>query len=74
LTIKTGTTEELIHSVLKYELDGAFVSSPGEHVELESKEVGAEELVLLRFPNHCGHLTPNRYVFHNFSLSLAFVK
>jgi len=47
LTIKTGTTEELIHSVLKYELDGAFVSSPGEHAELETIEVGVEELVLL---------------------------
>nr|WP_285852519.1 LysR family transcriptional regulator [Paenibacillus lactis] len=47
LVLRTGTTEELVQSVLKYELDGAFVSSPGEHPELETVEVGVEELVLL---------------------------
>ncbi|CAM3616195.1 MULTISPECIES: LysR family transcriptional regulator [Paenibacillus] len=65
LVLRTGTTEELVHSVLKYELDGAFVSSPGEHAELETVEVGAEELVLLsggqtdpiHRPEHLRHLT-----------------
>jgi DNA-binding transcriptional LysR family regulator len=47
LTLKTGTTEELIHSILKYELDGAFVAAPVEHTELDITEVGVEELVLI---------------------------
>ncbi|MFD1953112.1 LysR family transcriptional regulator [Paenibacillus thailandensis] len=47
LTLKTGTTEELVQSVLKYELDGAFVAAPVDHAELEIIEVGAEELVLI---------------------------
>ncbi|SDW07501.1 LysR family transcriptional regulator [Paenibacillus sp. CF384] len=47
LTLKTGTTEELIHFVLKYELDGAFVAAPVEHAELDITEVGVEELVLV---------------------------
>ncbi|OME75909.1 LysR family transcriptional regulator [Paenibacillus sp. FSL A5-0031] len=47
LTLKTGTTEELINSVLKYELDGAFVAAPVEHAELDTLEVGVEELVLI---------------------------
>lgn len=65
LILKTGTTDELIHSVLKYELDGAFVSSLGEHVELETVEVGTEELVLIsgrqttpiHHPEQLRHLT-----------------
>ncbi|UUZ85837.1 LysR family transcriptional regulator [Paenibacillus sp. P26] len=47
LTLKTGTTEELIHSILKYELDGAFVVAPVEHAELDITEVGIEELVFI---------------------------
>lgn len=47
LTLKTGTTEELIHFVLKYELDGAFVAAPFEHAELELTEVGIEELAFI---------------------------
>lgn len=47
LTLKTGTTEELIHSILKYELDGAFVAAPVEHAELDITEVGIEELVFI---------------------------
>lgn len=47
LSLKTGSTDELINLVLKYELDGAFVSAPVEHVELEITEVGIEELVLV---------------------------
>ncbi|BBI35584.1 HTH-type transcriptional regulator GltR [Cohnella abietis] len=47
LTIKTGTTDELTKLVLKFELDGAFVSAPIEHEELEATEIGYEELVLV---------------------------
>jgi LysR family transcriptional regulator, cell division regulator len=47
LTLKTGSTEENIHGVLQYELDGAFVAGPIEHPELIQKEVFEEELVLV---------------------------
>lgn len=50
---------------MKYELDGAFVSSLGEHVEFETVEVGTEELVLIsgrqttpiHHPEQLRHLT-----------------
>lgn len=54
LTLKTGTTEELIHFVLKYELDGAFVAAPVDHAELDVTEVGVEELAFIsggQFPS-----------------------
>lgn len=54
LALKTGTTEELIHLVLKYELDGAFVAAPVDHAELDITEVGVEELALIsgeQFPS-----------------------
>lgn len=47
LALKTGTSEELIHLVLKYELDGAFVAAPAQHPELDIIEVGVEELALI---------------------------
>ncbi|GGG58086.1 LysR family transcriptional regulator [Paenibacillus radicis (ex Gao et al. 2016)] len=47
LTLKTGTTDELTKLVLKFELDGAFVSAPIEHEELETTKIGDEELVLV---------------------------
>lgn len=54
LIVKTGTTEELINLVLKYELDGAFVAAPVEHAELDITEVGVEELAFIsggQFPS-----------------------
>ncbi|MCM3699475.1 LysR family transcriptional regulator [Paenibacillus macerans] len=54
LALKTGTTEELIHFVLKYELDGAFVAAPVDHAELEITEIGVEELAFIsggQFPS-----------------------
>ncbi|MEJ3721488.1 MULTISPECIES: LysR family transcriptional regulator [Paenibacillus] len=54
LALKTGTTEELIHLVLKYELDGAFVAAPVDHAELDITEVGVEELAFIsggQFPS-----------------------
>ncbi|MFB5676079.1 LysR family transcriptional regulator [Paenibacillus terreus] len=47
LALKTGTTEELIHLVLKYELDGAFVAAPVDHADLDISEVGIEELAFI---------------------------
>jgi DNA-binding transcriptional LysR family regulator len=47
LTLKTGSTEENIHGVLQYELDGAFVAGPVEHPDLIQKEVFEEKLVLV---------------------------
>jgi LysR family transcriptional regulator, cell division regulator len=47
LSLKTGSTDELVNLVLKYELDGAFVAAPVEHVDLDVTEVGIEELVLV---------------------------
>lgn len=52
LTIKTGSTEENIHGVLQYELDGAFVAGPITHPELIQKEVFEEELVLITDTKH----------------------
>lgn len=54
LSLKTGSTDELINLVLKYELDGAFVAAPVEHADLDVTEVGVEELVLVsggQFPS-----------------------
>lgn len=54
LALKTGTTEELIHLVLKYELDGAFVAAPVDHADLNISEVGIEELAFIsggQFPS-----------------------
>lgn len=47
LTLKTGPTEQNIQGVLQYELDGAFVAGPVEHLDLIQKTVFEEELVLI---------------------------
>ncbi|GIO14334.1 HTH-type transcriptional regulator GltR [Cohnella xylanilytica] len=47
LSLRTGTTDELLHLVLRYELDGAFVATPVEHPELDVVEAGVEEFVLV---------------------------
>ncbi|AQQ55533.1 LysR family transcriptional regulator [Planococcus lenghuensis] len=47
LTIITGPTEQHLHGVLQYELDGAFVSGPIEHPEIIQETVFEEELVLI---------------------------
>jgi DNA-binding transcriptional LysR family regulator len=48
--IETGPTEALVGEVLNRRLDGAFVSGPVEHEELESVPIVAEELVLISSP------------------------
>ncbi len=47
LSLLTGPTEQLVEQVLRYELDGAFVSGPIEHPELQQERVFEEELVLV---------------------------
>lgn len=54
LSLRTGSTDELVNLVMKYELDGAFVAAPVEHVDLDVTEIGTEELVLVssdQFPS-----------------------
>ncbi|WP_026617421.1 LysR family transcriptional regulator [Ensifer aridi] len=48
--IETGPTEALVAEVLNRRLDGAFVSGPIEHEELESVPIVVEELVLISSP------------------------
>jgi DNA-binding transcriptional LysR family regulator len=50
LSLKTGTTCELVKAVLDYELEGAFVCAPVNHPELEEALAFREELVLLTAP------------------------
>jgi LysR family transcriptional regulator, cell division regulator len=47
LVIRTGTTAELVESVLQRRLEGAFVCGPVDHAELESDVVFREELVIV---------------------------
>jgi LysR family transcriptional regulator, cell division regulator len=51
LTLKTGTSRELVWQVLAHELDGAFVCGPVDHPELERESIFQEELVILSAPN-----------------------
>lgn len=52
LSLVTGPTEQHIHAVLHYELDGAFVSGPIDHPDLVQEEIIEEELVLVTAPSH----------------------
>jgi DNA-binding transcriptional LysR family regulator len=47
ITLKTGTTCELVADVLEQRLEAAFVCGPIEHLELEQQAVFREELVLV---------------------------
>jgi DNA-binding transcriptional LysR family regulator len=47
LAVETGNTRDLIESVLKHRVDGAFVAGPVEHPELECVPAFVEELVLI---------------------------
>lgn len=46
LVLKTGTSAELVEQVLARELEGAFVSGPVDHPELDEETVFREELVI----------------------------
>ena len=50
LTIRTGTTAELLERVLAQEVEGAFLCGPVTHPALEAVPVWEEELVLLSAP------------------------
>ncbi|GAB7388286.1 glutamate biosynthesis transcriptional regulator GltR [Bacillaceae bacterium] len=47
LSLLTGPTDQLVQSVLQYELDGAFVAGPIEHPEIIQEAFIEEELVLV---------------------------
>ena len=50
LTLRTGTTGELIEQTLTRHLDGAFVCGPVNHPDLAAQPVFTEELVALTAP------------------------
>ncbi len=50
LVLRTGTTAELIESVLGHRLEGAFVCGPVDHPDLEQETVFHEELVVATAP------------------------
>src|ERR1051325_5572402 len=47
LELTTGTTSELVESVLAHRLEGAFVCGPGNHPQLDEQRVFREELVIV---------------------------
>lgn len=51
LTLRTGTTAELIAMTLNREVEGAFCCGPVDHPELVSRTVFHEELVILSAPD-----------------------
>ncbi|MBN9561587.1 MAG: LysR family transcriptional regulator [Alphaproteobacteria bacterium] len=50
LALRTGTTRELIESVLDHRLEGAFVCGPVDHPELVEEPILSEELVVVGRP------------------------
>lgn len=50
LTLRTGTTCELLEAVLSHQVEGAFVCGPVSHPELEAEPAFVEELVVLTAP------------------------
>jgi DNA-binding transcriptional LysR family regulator len=50
LSLKTGTSCELVAQVLDRALDGAFVCGPVDHADLWAEPIFSEELVLLTAP------------------------
>jgi DNA-binding transcriptional LysR family regulator len=50
LTLRTGTTRELLEAVLSHQLEGAFVCGPLAHPDLEAEPAFVEELVMLTAP------------------------
>ena len=51
LTLRTGTTEELVAATLERRLEGAFVCGPIAHPELREDAIFREELVALTAPS-----------------------
>jgi len=51
VTLRTGTSAELVDQVLARRLEGAFVCGPVDHPELEEEMIFREELVVLTAPS-----------------------
>lgn len=51
LTLRTGTSRELIARVLDHELEGAFVVGPVDHPELTEETLFREELAIMTSPD-----------------------
>lgn len=51
LTLRTGTTAEMVEAVLDRRVEGAFVCGPVDHPDLAEEAVFQEELVLLTAPS-----------------------
>ena len=58
LTIQTKATEQGIHGVLDYTLDGAFVAGPVRHPDLLTMPVEREHLVLIADSTYPAVMTP----------------
>ncbi len=54
IAVETGPTEHLVDLVLRRDLDGAFVSGPVAHAQLQAIAVVEEELVLATSPRVSG--------------------
>lgn len=54
LSLRTGTTCELIEDVLEHRVDGAFVCGPVDHADLLAATMFREELVVLTAPGVAG--------------------
>lgn len=52
LSLRSGTTEEIISAILQYRLDGALVAGPVNHPEIIQEPIIEEELVLITDPSH----------------------
>jgi DNA-binding transcriptional LysR family regulator len=50
VTLRTGTTAELVQMVLARQLEGAFVCGPVDHPELEEEGIYREEMVVMTAP------------------------
>ena len=50
VTVETGPTAHLVDSVLRRDIDGAFVAGPVAHADLQATEVFDEELVVVTSP------------------------
>jgi DNA-binding transcriptional LysR family regulator len=53
LSLKTGTSAELVDQVLGRTVDGAFVCGPVDHIDLRVEPIFSEELVVLTAPGLC---------------------
>lgn len=51
LVLRTGTSAELVEMVLQQQVEGAFVSGPVQHPQLEETTIFREELVVMTAPN-----------------------